>query len=81
MEECIVNSIKSGDKYINKDTKKALLARYRKGILTIPEMCKQLATDILSKNIGDEEAEKLRVSHSVNGTGHTGPSEFCATSI
>jgi len=83
MEECIVNSIKSGDKYINKDTKKALLARYRKGILTIPEMCKQLATDILSKNIGDEEAEKLGSYYMLKGIRFQTPDSFskCVTRL
>jgi len=83
MEESIINSIKCADVYVNKDTKKALLAKYRRGILSISEICKQLSTDIVSKNIGDEEAEKLGSDYMLKGIYVQTPETFskCVTRL
>ena len=46
-------------------------------------MCKQLATDILSKNIGDEEAEKLGSYYMLKGIRFQTPDSFskCVTRL
>ena len=40
-----------------------------------------MASRIFDKAASKEESFKDDLPRTVNGTGHTGPSEFCATSI